>query len=214
MRAILLVPILTTFIVSGLVDTSLSSAFAQRSRQGPAASQPAAPPEPDRRFPDPNHQSRVDQLFERLAAARDEAEAGALVEQIERIWQRSGSDTIDLLMTRAKTASSARDGVLALDIIDSVVALKPDWAEVYSRRAAVLFQLKDFDGAMRDLRQTLVLEPRQFQALAGVGMIFQQGGNAPKALAAFREALKINPHFKGIKQSAEKLAVEHDGQNL
>jgi tetratricopeptide (TPR) repeat protein len=214
MRAILLVPILTLSALAGFVEFSLSSALAQRSRQGPSASQPTTPAEPDRRFPDPNHQSRIDQLFERLAAARDEAEAGALVEQIERIWQRSGSDTIDLLMSRARDASSARDGVLALDIIDSVVALKPDWAEVYSRRASVLFQLKDFDGAMRDLRQTLVLEPRHFQALAGVGMVFQQGGNAPKALAAFREALKINPHFKGIKQSVEKLAIEHDGQDL
>jgi tetratricopeptide (TPR) repeat protein len=138
----------------------------------------------------------------------------ALPRSQSSIPQRSGSDTIDLLMTRARTASAARDGVLALDIIDSVVALKPDWAEVYSRRASILFQLKDFDGAMRDLRQTLVLEPRHFQALAGVGMVFQQGGNAPKALAAFREALKINPHFKGIKQTVEKLAVEHDGQDL
>jgi tetratricopeptide (TPR) repeat protein len=214
MRAIFVVPILATLSLVGLADANLSSAFSQRSRQAPSASQPASPAEPDRRFPDPNHQSRIDQLFERLAAARDEAESAALVEQIERIWRRSGSDTIDLLMSRAQTASGAQDGILSLDIMDSVIALKPDWAEVYNRRAAILFQLKDFDGAMRDLRQTLALEPRQFQALAGVGMIFQQGGKAPQALAAFREALKLNPHFKGIKQAADKLSIEHDGQNL
>jgi tetratricopeptide (TPR) repeat protein len=211
MRAILFASILVTSTLVGLADASLSNAFAQRSRQAPSASQPA---EPDRRFPDPHHQSRIDQLFERLAAARDEAESAALVEQIERIWRRSGSDTIDLLMTRARDASVGRDQVIALDILDSVIALKPDWAEVYNRRAAILFQLKDFDGAMRDLRQTLALEPRQFQALAGVGMVFQQGGKEALALAAFREALKFNPHFKGIKQAAEKLSIEHDGQNL
>ena len=67
---------------------------------------------------------------------------------------------------------------------------------------------------MRDLRQTLALEPRHFPALAGVGLIFQQGGNSKQALAAFREALKFNPYFKGIRQAADRLAVEYDGQKI
>jgi tetratricopeptide (TPR) repeat protein len=212
MRALFLVPFLTCLGLAGHAGSGLSSAQAQRSRQAPSLSAP--PAEPDRRVPDPRHQSRLDQLFERLSAARDEAEAGSLVEQIERIWRRSGSDTIDLLMTRAREVSTPKDAVLALDILDSVLALQPDWAEAYSRRAVILFQQQDFDGAMRDLRQTLALEPRHFQALAGVGMIFQQGGNTRQALAAFREALKINPYFKGIRQAAEKLGLEQDGQNL
>ncbi|MFM9974984.1 MAG: tetratricopeptide repeat protein [Beijerinckiaceae bacterium] len=189
-----------------------AGAGAQQPRNAPPQSRNA--PEPERKLPDPRHQSRTDQLFERLSAARDEAEASSLADQIERIWRRSGSDTIDLLMERAREAAVAKDGVLALDILDSVLALKPDWAEAYSRRANVLFQQQDFDGAMRDLRQTLQLEPRHFQALAGIGLIFQQGGNKKQALAAFREALKINPHIKGIKQTADKLSVENDGQNI
>jgi Flp pilus assembly protein TadD len=117
-------------------------------------------------------------------------------------------------MERVQEAVRAQDSVLALDLLDSVMALKPDWAEAYNRRAAVHFQRKDMDGAMRDLRQTLSLEPRHFQALAGIGMVFQQGGNGKQALAAFREALKINPHLKGIKQAAERLATNHDGQDI
>jgi len=70
------------------------------------------------------------------------------------------------------------------------------------------------DGAMRDLRQALLLEPRHFQALAGIGMIFQQGGQEKRALAAFREALKLNPHLKGVKQTVERLSTEHDGQGI
>jgi tetratricopeptide (TPR) repeat protein len=181
----------------------------------PVAAQQARPPaEPERRVPDTKHQPRLDQLFERLAASGTETEAEGIAEQIARLWARSGSDTLDLLMDRVKQAMEAQDGVLALDLLDSVLALKPDWAEAYSRRAAVHFQLKDMDGAMRDLRQTLLLEPRHFQALAGIGMIFQQGGNEKQALAAFREALKLNPYIKGVKQAAEKLGVDHDGQGI
>jgi Flp pilus assembly protein TadD len=164
--------------------------------------------------PDPRHQSRIDQLFERLAAAATEAEAGGIADQIARIWNRSGSDTLDLLLERVQQAMQGGDHVTALDIIDSIVALKPDFTEAYSRRAAVLFQMKDMDGAMRDLRQTLTMEPRHFQALAGIGMIYQTNGEPKQALKAFREALKLNPQLKGIRQAAEKLATEHDGQDL
>lgn len=205
------------FVVSASLVLALAAlapppAGAQSSRTPPARQAP--PSEPERRQPDQRHQSRLDQLFERLAASGTETEANGLAEQIARIWSRSGSDTLDLLMERVQEAMKANDGVLALDLLDSVLALKPDWAEAYSRRAAVHFQLKDMDGAMRDLRQTLALEPRQFQALAGIGMIFQAGGNERQALSAFREALKLNPHLKGVKQSAERLAMEHDGQGI
>ncbi len=189
----------------------------------PALSQPLPPqapgplqaaPEPERRTPDPRFQSRLDQLFERLAAARNEAEAGNVSEQIARIWNRSGSDTLDLLMERVGTAMQAQDQLTALDLLDSILLLKSDWPEAYSRRAAVLFQQKDLDGAMRDLRKSLALEPRHYQALAGVGMIFRQNDQPRQALAAFRAALAINPYFKGIKETADKLAQEHGDQGI
>jgi tetratricopeptide (TPR) repeat protein len=192
----------------------LAPAAAQQSRNPPATPRSAPPAEPERRAPDPRHQSRMDQLFERLAASGTEIEAASIADQIARLWSRSGSDTLDLLMERVQQAQQAQEGEVALDILDSVLALKPDWAEAYSRRASVHFQRKDLDAAMRDLRQTLTLEPRHFQALAGIGMIFQQNGNEKQALAAFREALKINPHFKGIKQASEKLATDNDGQGI
>jgi tetratricopeptide (TPR) repeat protein len=192
-----------------------SPAAAQtRTPQPLPPSRQAPPAEPERRVPETRHQARIDQLFERLAASGSEAEAESLAEQIARVWARSGSDTLDLLMERVQQAVKGEDSVTALDLLDSVLALKPDWAEAYNRRAAVHFQRKDMDGAMRDLRQALVLEPRHFQALAGVGMIFQQGGDEKRALAAFREALKLNPYLKGVRQAAERLATEHDGQGI
>jgi tetratricopeptide (TPR) repeat protein len=200
------------FLLSAL--SALAPAQAQPSRNPSSSPRTAPPAEPERRVPDPRHQSRMDQLFERLAASGTEIEANSIADQIARQWARSGSDTLDLLMERVQQAQQAQEGDVALDILDSVLALKPDWAEAYNRRAAVHFQRKDMDAAMRDLRQTLALEPRHFQALAGVGMIFQQNGNDKQALAAFREALKINPHFKGIKQATEKLTTDNDGQNI
>jgi tetratricopeptide (TPR) repeat protein len=207
MRAALLIAL--SLILAG-------PALAQQGRAPGREAQPQQPPqaEPQRRTPDPRHQPRLDQLFERLASSATEAEAQSLAEQIARIWTRSGSDTLDLLMERVEQANKGGDHVTALDILDSVLALKPDFTEAYSRRAAVHFQMKDMDAAMRDLRQTLQMEPRHFQALAGIGLIYQTGQEPKLALKAFREALKLNPHMKGIKQAAERLAVEHDGQGI
>jgi tetratricopeptide (TPR) repeat protein len=202
------------FAFSVLLCSSLASTALEAQQPRPAPQRQAPPAEAERRIPEARHQSRIDQLFERLAASGSEIEANGLAEQIQRLWGRSGSDTLDLLMERVQEAVRAQDSVLALDLLDSVLALKPDWAEAYNRRAAVHFQRKDMDGAMRDLRQALLLEPRHFQALAGIGMVFQQGGNGKQALAAFREALKINPHLKGIKQAAERLGTNHDGQDI
>jgi tetratricopeptide (TPR) repeat protein len=200
------------FLISlSLILAGPALAQQSRDRQPP---QQAPQAEPQRRTPDPRHQPRLDQLFERLAASATEAEAQSLAEQIARIWTRSGSDTLDLLMERVEQANKGGDHVTALDILDSVLALKPDFTEAYSRRAAVHFQMKDMDAAMRDLRQTLAMEPRHFQALAGIGMIYQTGGEPKQALKAFREALKLNPHMKGIKQAAERLALQHDGQGI
>jgi tetratricopeptide (TPR) repeat protein len=206
---------LSLILLSSLGSATVQAQQGPRGREAPRQqSQPQQQTEPQRRTPDPRHQSRIDQLFERLSATATEAEAQTIVEQIARIWSRSGSDTLDLLMDRVEQASKGGDNVTALDILDSVLALKPDYTEAFSRRAAVHYQMKDMDAAMRDLRQTLSMEPRHFQALAGVGLIYQTGGQPKLALQAFREALRLNPHMKGIKQAAEKLAVEHDGQGI
>jgi tetratricopeptide (TPR) repeat protein len=214
----LLVPVL---IACGWSQSLCAQQLPQRLAPGvppqsaPAQSAPVqTPPEVQRQTPDTRSQSRIDQLFERLAASRNEAETGNISEQITRIWNRSGSDTLDLLMERVGTAMKAQDQLTALDLLDSILLLKADWPEAYSRRAAVLFQQKDMDGAMRDLRKSLALEPRHFQALAGVGMIFRQNEQPKQALAAFRAALAINPHFKGIKEAADKLAQEHGDHGI
>jgi Tfp pilus assembly protein PilF len=206
---------LRSTIFCGLAAAALLAVPAMEAHaQGAPRSRPPAPSaekpaEPERRLPDPRHQSRLDQLFERLEAAGDDKEAAVIAEQIQRIWRRSGSDTLDLLIDRVQTANAGRDPVTALDLLDTILALKPDWAEAYNRRAAIHMQMQDMDAAMRDFRQVLALEPRHFQAMAGVGQVFQQNGQPKLALEAFKKALKLNPNFKGIKEAAERLTMEH-----
>jgi tetratricopeptide (TPR) repeat protein len=155
--------------------------------------------------------SRLNQLFTQLKAAKDEAEARSLSAEIERIWARSGSDTADLLLQRVTAALAAGDQDIALDLLDSILTLRPGWTEARNRRASLNFMRNDLDAAMRDLAVVLRDEPRQFAAWTGLGTIMLKIDNKRRALDAFQHALAINPQLDSAKQAVEKLRKDLDG---
>ena len=84
---------------------------------------------------------------------------------------------------------------LALDVLDQVVLVKPDFAEGWNKRATVYYLLDDYAASLTDIRRTLALEPRHFGALAGLGMILEHTGHEERAIEVFRRALEINPQM-------------------
>jgi tetratricopeptide (TPR) repeat protein len=67
-----------------------------------------------------------------------------------------------------------------------------------------------YDDSLADINHVLDLEPRHFGALSGLGMIKQQQGDKKAALAAFRDALAVNPQLEGAKQAVEELAADEE----
>ena len=66
----------------------------------------------------------LNHLFEHLARAQSMGQAKAIAEQIERRWQNSGSDTVNLLSQRAALAIQKDDLALAIELLDRMIALK------------------------------------------------------------------------------------------
>lgn len=155
----------------------------------------------------------LDPLFERLKSARTLEEAKGIVTQIERRWMRSGSDTADLLMARAAEAFKAGDFPLSLELLDRIIALEPQWAEGWYRRALVFSTLQEPVRAIYDLRQTLALEPRHFSALAGLGQLFQQQGDTKRAVDTFRRVLTLHP-YSDVQEVLERLVREVEGRDI
>ena len=161
--------------------------------------------------PSVSEKVRVDRLFERLKVAPDIATAKSVAERIERGFEKSGSDTADLLLQRAKQAMEAKNFGTALDLLDYVVTLKPEWAEAYHRRAMIHFIQKDEEAAIRDIRATLAREPRHWHALAGLGAILRMSGKNKAAYRAYRAAQDVYPHFDDLKQVIERMRLEIEG---
>ncbi len=155
-------------------------------------------------------------LFDKLAQpGLTEAAARRLELEIWVLWGQSGSPTIDLLMGRgSQFGDSPQELSQAIALFDAAVVLAPDFAEAWNKRATAHYLLGDYDASIRDIEQTLRLEPRHFGALSGLGMIMVELGEAEKALRAFRLALEINPHLSDISEEVRRLETDVEGQGI
>jgi tetratricopeptide (TPR) repeat protein len=156
----------------------------------------------------------LDFLFGALKAAPDDESAKTIEDRIWAQWLVSGSDTVNLLMSRAKSAIDSNDLDLAIRLLDAVTEIRPQYAEAWNRRATVFFLKKDYPSALVDLRKTLSLEPRHFAALAGLGLILQDIGDEKHALEAFRRAAEIYPRLKGMDDKIKSLAEKVEGRDI
>ena len=156
----------------------------------------------------------LDDLYGKLSVAADADEAKGLASLIGTIWMRSESDTANLLMQRAIEAVEHKDYPLALTVLDRVVALRPDWAEGWNKRASVRFFAGDLDGSMSDVERVLKLEPRHFGALEGMAAILKKTGFDKRALEVYRRALAVYPHQPDIEKIVDKLTLRVEGQGI
>jgi tetratricopeptide (TPR) repeat protein len=196
---------------------------------GPARAQTATPPtppphgqaiepmQPPKDLPRPQAGDRtrnLDFLFGALKAAPDANSAKLVENRIWALWLASGSDTANLLMTRAKAASDASDYDLALQLLDAIVKIKPDYIEAWNRRATIHYLRKEYGPPLEDIQHVLIREPRHYGALSGLCMILHEFGDDKNALAVFRRALEINPHLDKIPDLVKTLTEKVEGRDI
>jgi tetratricopeptide (TPR) repeat protein len=175
------------------------------------APEPPASPAPESAAP---AQTDLDSLFSELKSAPSAEAAKAAEAAILRRFLISGSDTVDLLMTWAIDSMNKEDYPLALDILDNIVMMKPDYAEGWNKRATVYYLADEYGKSLADIRRVLALQPKHFGALSGLGMIMRELGEKEKAKMAFREALAIDPYLDNVKKVLDELEKETAGQAI
>jgi tetratricopeptide (TPR) repeat protein len=149
-----------------------------------------------------------------LKTASSKEAAKAAEDSIWRLWLQSGSDTIDLLMNWAMKAMEAKDYAAALDFLDRVILMKPDFAEGWNKRATVYFLMDDYSKSIADIGKTLALEPRHFGALSGLGMIMRELGEDKRAIEAYQKALAVDPNLEGVHKALDELQAKAAGKQI
>ncbi|MRG54995.1 hypothetical protein GF108_05275 [Phyllobacterium sp. SYP-B3895] len=155
---------------------------------------------------------RLDELFASLKRESNEVKAARIASLIQSQWQNSGSATVDLMMGWAAKAMEHKKYSVALDFLDQVVTMKPDFAEGWNRRATLHFLMNDYGRSMADIQKTLALEPRHFGAMAGMAAILKDTGRKEAALQAFERVLTVYPMMREAQKQAGELADELTGQ--
>jgi tetratricopeptide (TPR) repeat protein len=196
-------------LLAAIISAAPAAAFAQDPKQKKLPDAPAKLPKV------PADKTRgLDFLFGALKAAPDEASAKHVEARIWAIWLQTPSDTVSLLMTRAKTAMESQNTDVALKLLDAVVKLRPDYVEGWNRRATLYYLRNDYARSLADIEQVLAREPRHFGALAGLGMIMQDLGDEKRALDAFRRALAVNPHLDKVPDLVKTLSEKVEGRDI
>jgi tetratricopeptide (TPR) repeat protein len=156
---------------------------------------------------------RLDELFTDLADV-ETPDWERVVNEIWREWSHSGSEAMDLLLERGRAAMAEGQLDVAIEHLTALTDHAPDFAEGWNARATAYFQAGLYGPSVDDIQRVLVLEPRHFGALSGLGMILEQLNLPEDALNAFREVQSIHPNSRGIEDTIERLEGKVGGTSL
>jgi tetratricopeptide (TPR) repeat protein len=192
-------------LLATLVIAVLPASLEARADESPVAPAPNAKPEAqDAPQPQTPAELRAD-LYQRLAASSDADETDGLVGLLFAAYGQSGSDAGDLLLERARKAMGEKEFDAAGKILDSTIALLPDWAEGWNARATLRYLDDDYDGSMADVAETLKREPRHLGALMGMSHILEARDKKEEALKVCERVLAIAPHWRNAEKTADRL---------
>lgn len=149
-----------------------------------------------------------------LTGEGDAVEASRLAREILERWTHSGSATMDLLLRRGTDAIEDGDFNRAIAHLTALTDHAPEFAEAWNQRATAFFLSERFGEALSDIEQVLILEPRHFGALAGLGIILEQLGDSKGALKALRGAAQVYPAEENVNRAIERLESETGERTL
>ena len=154
------------------------------------------------------------ELLDQLKETETDEEAAALEEEVWDAWLVSGSPTVDVLMQRGLEYQQTDNLEAARDAFDRAIAILPDYAEAWNRRAVLFFNDGKYDEAIADLESALIREPRHFGAWIGLAMIFESIERPEAALLAYDKALAIHPLAQAAVQGKKRLDRVVNGRPL
>lgn len=148
---------------------------------------------------------RLDELFQRLKTTTNAFEASAVEQQIWQIWvEHEDSAAYELMLTGIRYMNLNQPGA-ALDTFNRLIALAPDYAEAWNKRATLYYMTGDYRASEADIAETLAREPFHFGAISGLGLVSLAQGKYEEARRAFQTLLEIHPTMPGVREQIQQI---------
>ena len=152
----------------------------------------------------------LDGLFRALQQSDNLIKISSIQNKIWLHWYElpEGSRALQPIFDQGMRALHLGQPQTAIDQFTGVIEAIPQFAEGWNRRATAYFMVGDFDASLRDIQQTLALEPRHFGALSGLSMILENTLQYDKAIQAEKLLLGLMPENVLIKERIQLLRIQ------
>ena len=122
---------------------------------------------------------------------------------LEHLWLHAAGREAYNMMEAAYEAAEKKEFREAVGILDRLTIKYPKYAEGWNRRAAVHWQMGQYQQSMTDCERTLSLNPNHYGAWQGLGVCHLQLGDVAEACRSLRAALRIAPHDSATRRSLQ-----------
>ena len=155
----------------------------------------------------------LDKMLDALRTAPNEQVASALEDKIRQSWLEASTPAVTLLMSRGLREASTGASDEATSVFSDAIVLDPTLAEAWHQRAIARFKSGDTVGAVRDIQETLKLEPRHFGAWRTLERIAEGREDWKAAYDAWRHVLDIDPRTPNGEDRLKDLKRKAFGDN-
>ncbi len=155
----------------------------------------------------------VDGLLQQLRTAEPGA-AKQIERQLEREWAKSGSVALNMLLERGREALAEEDTEAAIGHLTALTDHAPDFAEGWHARATAYYQAGLYGPALGDLERALALNPENYNAIFGLGVMLEEFGDLRRAEDAFERVLDLNPNHERATEALQRLKRQGIGLDL
>ncbi|SHH69169.1 tetratricopeptide repeat protein [Cognatishimia maritima] len=156
---------------------------------------------------------RLTQLMQELQTA-DPQEARRIAADIQLEWEKSGSATADLLLSRGRKAMDAGNFASAIEHFTALTDHAPEFAEGWVSRAMAFAQSEKYGLALDDIETALEINPQHFEAIIGLGAILEMIRQPEAAYEAYQMVRPIHPHHPAVTEALERLEPVAKGRKL
>ena len=146
-----------------------------------------------------------DDLIELLKEPLDEESQEEIKGAIMRIWKISKSEEIQQKMSNIGHFIRFRQYQEAEDYLSLIILEQDDFMDAYYQRAIVHYYQGEINEAREDLLSVLSFEPRHFDALRVLALVYEKQNKKSKAYYTYKELEKILPHDEKVRSKLKSL---------
>lgn len=135
----------------------------------------------------------IDSLFHLLQNTDNADDAFIVEETIKEIWKVQDNSEIRWRLDDGNSALMRGDKVKSLVIYDSIIEDDETCFEAWNKKATCHYLQGDMNKSMEAAEAAIRYNPRHFQALSGLGLVYHDISQYRKSAESFRKSLRLDP---------------------